>query len=142
MKKINIIDILIIVVIVAGIAAVGLIKSSGTGTAADAKKLVTLEITEKHEGFSENVVIGDTVTEKVEKNQIGVVVGVEATPCERNSYDRQTGEATVITIPERENVYVTMEVDADAEVAVGKTLSIITKHFTGSGYVTEITDAE
>lgn len=140
-KKFNAIDIIIAAVIIAAIAVCVILTgiSGNSGTETDTgKKLVTLEIAEKHIGFGENVVIGDRVTEKVEKKQIGKVVGVEVKPCEKNSYDRATGKATVTVIPERENVYVKMELDQNAEVAVGKQLSIITKHFAGYGYVTEI----
>lgn len=138
MKKLNVVDILIVIVLIAAIAAVAALKIGGVGTDTEAvKRTVTLELTEKHEGFSENVVIGDKVTEKVEKKQIGVITGVKAVPCEKNSYDRGTGEAVTVTIPEREDVYVTMEINDDPSITVGKTLSIITKHFTGSGYVVE-----
>ena len=140
-KKFNAIDIIIALVIIAAVAAcVVLSRASGRsdGNNSSGKRLVTLEITEKHIGFGENVVIGDRVTEKVEKKQIGTVVGVEVKPCEKNSYDRETGEPTVTVIPERENVYVQMELDEDSGVAVGKLLSIITKHFAGYGYVIEV----
>ena len=138
-RKFNAIDIIIAAVIIAAVAVCVVMSKSQVSSEADVgKKIVTLEITEKHIGFGENVVVGDKVTEKVEKKQIGTVTGVEVKPCEKNSYDRVTGEPTVTVIPERENVYVTMELDSNAEVAVGKMLSIITKHFTGFGYVTEI----
>ena len=141
-KKFNIIDVIIIAVIVVALAAVVVIKGkrpAAEETFSD-KKIVTLEILEKRVGFSENVTIGDKVTEKVEKKQIGKVIGVSARPSEKNSFDRKSGEATVAKIPEREDVYVTMELDASAEVAVGKQLSIVTKNFSGHGYVTEITE--
>ncbi len=141
MKRFNIIDAVIVVVILAGIAAVGFLKFNGGSTEAS-KMLVTLELTEKYEGFSENVVIGDSVTEKVQNVQIGKVVGVEAKPCKKNSYDRVTGAPIEITVPEREDVYITMEVDQTQDVAVGKNLSVITKHFAGAGYVTGLEAAE
>ncbi len=143
MKKINIIDIIIVLVIVAAVAAAMLMKiDDSTAIVAQGKKIVVLELTEKHVGFSENVIIGDKVTEKVEKKEIGTVTGVETKPCERNSYNYITGKAVVADIPERENVYVTIGVDKSANVAVGKQLSVITKHFSGSGYVVGVSDAE
>ncbi len=141
MKKLNIIDVIIVVVIIAGIAAVGLLKTGGD-VAEDSTKRVTVELSEKREGFSENVVIGDSVIEKVKKERIGKVVGVEVKPCIKNSYDRLTGAAKLVTIPEREDVYVTIEVSAAADVAIGKHLSIITKHFTGAGYITEMEEVQ
>ena len=140
-KRFNIIDVLIIILVLIAVAGVGIMRYAGkTSDADEAKKQVTLEITEKFVGFSENVVIGDKVTEKVDNKQIGTVTGVRTIPAEKNSYDRETGEAVVTLIPERETVYVTIETDKDEEVAVGKLLSVVTKHFSGSGYVTEVAD--
>lgn len=141
MKKFNIIDALIVVAIVAVIGGVFVLKNiGGTTEEVIGEKLVTLEILEKHEGFSENVVIGDKVIEKVEKKMLGTVESVSKKPSEKNSYDRVTGAAKTIIIPEREDVYVTIRADKNAEVAVGKQLSVITKHFTGHGYVTKVED--
>ena len=141
MKRFNIIDVIIVVVILLAVAAAVVLKS-GNGMDGELNtKTVTLELAEKRVGFSENVVVGDKVTEKVKKVQIGKVTGVEARPAEKNSYDRTTGEGTVINIPEREDVYVTMEIDGAAEVYVGKQLSVITKHFSGSGFVVAVSDA-
>ena len=106
MKRFNIIDVIIVVVILLAVAAAVVLKS-GNGMEGELNtKTVTLELAEKRVGFSENVVVGDKVTEKVKKVQIGKVTGVEARPAEKNSYDRTTGEGTVINIPEREDVYV------------------------------------
>lgn len=137
-KKFNVIDILIIAAVAVAVAGAAFIKKGGVEPEEDGKKLITLEITEKHTGFSENVVVGDSVTEKVHKKQIGTVVGVKKVNSEKNSYDRASGKPTVTVIPEREDVYVTMEVSSDTEAYVGKPLSVITKHFAGSGYVTAV----
>lgn len=134
MKKFNVIDIIIVVALIAAICA-GFLVAGGGESEDNAIKLITLEIPEKTEGFSENVVIGDKVTDKVEKNVLGVVTAVEVKPCEKNSYDRDNGGIVHTAIPMRENVYVTIETDADTEIEVGKSLSVITKHFAGAGYV-------
>lgn len=134
MKKFNVIDIIIVVALVAAVCA-GFILTGGSDGADGATKLITLEIPEKREGFSENVVIGDKAIDKVEKNELGVVTAVEVKPCEKNSYDRDNGGIVKTAIPMRENIYVTIETDADTEIEVGKSLSVITKHFSGAGYV-------
>lgn len=140
MKRFNIIDVIVVVLMVAVIAAVAMLKSGNTSNTEQSTKTVVLELAERKEGFSLNVVPGDRVTEKVKKVQIGTITDVEARPAEKNSYDRETGKAKAITIPEREDVYVTMQVDGLAEVYVGKQLSVITKHFSGSGYVVSVSD--
>ncbi len=141
MKKFNIIDVLIIIAVIAVIGGVFVLKNNGASNEnAVGEKLVTFEILEKFEGFSENVTVGDKVIEKVEKKPLGTVESVYKKPSEKNSYDRKTGEAKTVIIPEREDVYVTVRMPEDAEVAVGKQLSVLTKHFAGYGYVTEIVD--
>ncbi|MEE0943881.1 MAG: DUF4330 family protein [Clostridia bacterium] len=141
MKKFNIIDVIIVAVIILAVAAAVVLKSGGGSDMEKNTKTVTLELVEKRVGFSKNVIVGDKVTEKVKKVQIGKITGVEARPAEKNSYDRITGEAAIINIPEREDVYVTMEIDGSAEVYVGKQLSVITKHFSGSGFVVAVSNA-
>lgn len=137
MKKFNVIDIIIVVVLLGAVCA-GFLLGGGSKADDGKTKLITLEIPEKREGFSENVVIGDKATDKVEKKEIGIVTAVEVKPCEKNSYDRDNGGIVKTAIPMRENVYVTIETDADTEIEVGKSLSIITKHFAGAGYVVGI----
>lgn len=141
-KRFNIIDILIVLAVIL-IAAAALVMSGGSKTGEDTEsgvKTVVLEVTETHEGLWRSVTVGDKVTEKVEKKQIGKITDVSVKPATKASYDRRTGDAKIITLPEREDIYITMEVDKDADVAVGKSLSIVTKHFAGHGYVTRIDD--
>lgn len=141
-KRFNIIDILIVLAVIL-IAAAALVLSGKGKTGEDTEsgvKTVVLEVMETHEGLWRNVTVGDKVTEKVEKKQIGKITDVSVKPATKASYDRRTGEPKIITLPEREDIYITMEIDKDADVAVGKALSIVTKHFAGHGYVTRIDD--
>lgn len=133
MKKFNVIDIIIVVVLIAAVCA-GFIISGGKNKT-DATKVITVEIAEKREGFSENIVIGDKVTDKIEKKELGVITGFEVKPCEKNSYDRVSGKTFIAVVPKRENIYVSIKADANAEIEVGKSVSVISKHFAGAGYV-------
>ncbi|MBQ6893020.1 MAG: hypothetical protein IJN48_02335 [Clostridia bacterium] len=134
MKKINVVDLLIVLVLIAAVAVVAALGFSEK-TVEEDKYIITLELMEKRAGFSENVIVGDTVVERVQHLEIGVITDVYAIPCERTTYDRVTGEPLTVTIPEREDIYITMEIEDASTISVGKVLSIITKHFTGSGYV-------
>ncbi len=140
MKKFNVIDINIAVLLAVAVCA-GFILTGGEAEDG-ATKLITVEIQEKWEGFSENVVIGDKATDKIEKTELGVVTAVEVKPSERNTYDRDTGGIVHAVLPTYENVYVTIETDADTEVEVGKLVSVITKHFSGAGYVVDVKYSE
>lgn len=140
-KRFNIIDILIVLAVIL-IGAAALVMSGGKADedTESGVKTVVLEVMETHEGLWRSVTVGDKVTEKVEKKQIGKITDVSVKPATKASYDRKTGEPKIITLPEREDIYITMEIDKDADVAVGKSLSIVTKHFAGHGYVTRIDD--
>lgn len=140
-KRFNVIDILIIAVAVLAIAAVFFgTRRNAPDETQEGVVLVTMEIAETHEGLWRSVTVGDKVTEKVEKKEIGKISAVSVKPAQKASYDRRTGEPEIITLPEREDIYITMELDKGADVAVGKPLSIVTKHFAGHGYVTRIED--
>lgn len=136
MKRFNIIDVIILLLIVCAICGIGFVKQKkGSVDDIQQKYIVTLEIKEKNIGFSKNVVAGDVVIEKEKKNELGTITGVYSKPAETSSYDRITGEAKTVTIPEREDVYVIMELNKNDAFGVGKKLSIVTKHFSGYGYV-------
>ena len=140
-KRFNVIDILIAAVVLLAIAAVFFgTRRTQSGEREQSTKIVVMEVAETHEGLWRSVTIGDKVTEKVEKKEIGKITDVSVKPAEKASYDRRTGAAEIITIPEREDIYITMELDMNADVAVGKPLSIVTKHFAGHGYVMSIDD--
>lgn len=143
MKKFNAIDVIILLVIIAAVALAGAVKLTGVSTREEKDtKIVTLELVEKREDFAANIIVGDKVTDKIMNTVIGEVVGVETRPCEKNGYNQETGEPIVIKVPERVDVFVSMEVDVDEEIYVGKSLSVLTKHFTGSGYVVDVAENE
>ncbi|MBS7297589.1 MAG: DUF4330 family protein [Eubacteriales bacterium] len=143
MKKFNVIDAIILLVIVVAVALVGTVKLSGVGAGTEADtKIITLELAEKREDFAENVIVGDKVSDKIMNTVIGEVVDVKTRPCEKNGYNQETGAAVLVKVPERVDVFVTMEVDADAEIYVGKSLSVRTKHFAGSGYVVDVSEKD
>ncbi len=138
MKKFNVLDIIIVLFLCVVLAGLLFINKGGEVEIEEAKVNVVLEITEKPEGFYKNVVIGDTVTDKVTKAQIGVVTGVTSDKCTLWGYNAVTGEGVESTLPGYENVYVEMELLKSSGAAVGDKLSIITKHFAGWGYVVEL----
>lgn len=138
MKKFNILDILIVLVLVCVVAGLMFFNKGGEVEVEEKKVVATLEINEKPEGFHKNVVIGDAVTDKVKKSIIGTVTGVEAKECTMNGYNAKTGESVISSLPGKENVYVTMELSASSGAKVGEKMSIITKHFAGWGYIVDL----
>ena len=139
MKKFNIIDIIILLLIVCAICGIGFVKQKkGSVDDIQQKYIVTLEIKEKNIGFSKNVVAGDVVIEKEKKVELGEVVDAYAKKCEVSSYDRNTGEPKISIVPGKEDVYVTMKLNKNDVIGVGKLLSVVTKHFAGHGYIVKV----
>jgi len=141
MKKFNILDIIIVLFLCVVLAGLLFLNKGGEVEVEESKVIATLEISEKPVGFYKNVVVGDTVTDKVSKARIGVVTGVEKDKCTLWGYNAETGVGVESVLPEHENVYVEMELLKSAGAAVGDKLSIITKHFAGWGYVVKLEEA-
>ena len=141
MKKFNILDIIIVLFLCLVLAGLLFINKGGEVEVEEAKVIATLEISEKPEGFYKNVVVGDTVTDKVKKSKIGVVTDVWSDKCTLWGYNAKTGEGVEATLPGYENIYIEMELLKSAGAAVGDKLSIITKHFAGWGYVVKLEEA-
>lgn len=138
-KKFNLLDALIIVLVIVIIGGFVLYK---TVLKRDSEKVqyayITIEITEMPVGFSENIVIGDTVTEKVQNEKIGTVTDFYTTECTKYAYNNEKGVGQFSVVPDMETEYVTVRVQKDADIAVGKMMSIYTKHFAGYGYTVDL----
>ncbi len=141
MKKFNILDIIIVLFLCVVLAGLLFLNKGGEVEIEESKVVATLEIAEKPVGFYKNVVVGDTVTDKVSKARIGVVTGVEKDKCTLWGYNAETGVGVESVLPGYENVYVEMELLKSSGAAVGEKLSIITKHFAGWGYVVKLEEA-
>ncbi len=136
---INLIDLLIILaaalIIVFGYM---FLNSSVNEPVEQKKQLVTVEITRRRESFCQNIKAGDVAIEVVNNVPIGVVKGVSYEPSVEHFVSDKDGSIKKITVPERFDAKVIVEVSADEEIEVGKLLSLRTKSFVGSGYVLSV----
>ena len=140
---INVVDLLILL-IVAGIAIVGYqFLNSGIAAPAEQKtQLVTMEITKKRESFCKSIKIGDEVIEKVNNVPYGIVKAVSYKPAEETVASELDGKVKKVSVPERFDATIVLEVPVQESVQVGKLLSLKAKHFTGSGYVLAVEAVE
>lgn len=138
---INVVDLLIILLVVV-IAVVGykFLNNTVTEPAEQRTQLVTMEITNKRESFCKNIKIGDEAIEKVNNVPFGIVKAVSYKPAEETVASKVDGTINKVSIPERFDATVVLEVPVTANVQVGKLLSLKAKNFTGSGYVLAVED--
>ncbi len=148
--KINIIDLLVIVVIIA--AAIGISARFITNAAKDAKSVTDFSYVVKIEGVRNYTVNALEKMGKVSNIKTGELIGeitnVKSEPQTRQQID-ENGRVVNAEIPERYNVYVTVSaegkdsedgyfVGGDIELSVGTTMTMATKYVNSTGRVTEI----
>ena len=111
-----------------------------------------IEVQNIEERFSDRVKKGQSVEEAVERRQIGTVVGVQAVPASRITFDSETGRETVSAYEDRIHLKITIEAQAveterefqadGCTIRVGQLYSLILPDFYGYGYCTELIDKE
>lgn len=139
-RKFNAIDILIIffaaVVIVGGTFAVNKFMNRESGET----KQIVLEVLDNKKSFCDIVKTGETVYDGVENVQLGQIIAVETKPAETDSFSSIDGVIKHTTIPERYDMYLTIEIPQETDVLVGKQLWLETAAYKCSGYILEVND--
>ncbi len=140
-RKINFIDILVAVLLVAAAVAVFFFFSGkeAKGATDTEQAHFTLEVTGIPEVLKDAPKVGDTVSEKKTLSKIGVIEKVEAVPQEENVLNSLTGEYVKAAIPGRYKLYITCKgtatlasnklVFGDFTMGVGTAVNIQSKHF-------------
>ncbi len=151
--RINIVDILITVVIACVIAVGAIMIANAFGVDASSDKgALTVEYTLQFSGlqseFAEKAQAGDTVVEAAKRLGLGTVTSVRHEPYTKDVYNAETGAMQVATHPDYVTVYITIRADGylsdemyyvnGVKIAVGTGISIHTKNFCGTGYVSEM----
>ncbi len=158
--RFNCID-FIIILIVAAVVAVGIYMimpkggSSSDGAAVgnrNVKATIEIEFMKKDEFLTELPKVGDNVTIGVKEKMPAVVTKVESRPAEEISYDLSVGTASWQTIPNKYDIYVTMEADAvetesqininGSPIRIGDNDAVRSKGWAGHGFVTKLDISE
>ncbi len=147
--RVNIVDILITVAIACLITFCVLMLANAFGTDAAAKTDVTVEYTIQFRGlrseFANKVKSGDIVIDAQKRQGLGTVQSIKYSPYIVDVYDSETGEMVAAEHPS----YITLEITVLAngyisgemyyvngiKMGVGAGLSIHTKNFAGTGYI-------
>ena len=156
--RINFIDVLILLVIAAVIFAllyVFVLSGNKNETTIDnhyATLRFVVQAVGVDEDFADNVQIGDKVEEAVARKQLGKVVGVQAEPFQKITFDYGTETETVSVAEGKVTMNVTIEVTAietdsefsvdGASIRVGQLYSLALPNIYLSGYCIELSKIE
>ena len=111
MKKISIIDILIVLVLVGAVGFLGM-KVVNSGAHKGEKKLVnyTVQLQGVDKGRYDGIQIGDVVSiNEKNSNTTAVVTNVEKTTAEVMTYNSNTGEYKLVENPDKEDIMIDLE---------------------------------
>ena len=139
-KKLNVIDLLIILFLAAVIAAGMLYARKISKPAEEGPKTIVLEVTEKREGFLSVMQEGDQLWDGTQKKEFGVLKSVESRPASKDAFSQKDGKIRKVEIPERYDLYLTVEVPESKKVNVGKGLWLESQRYKCSGYVLEVSE--
>lgn len=139
-KKFNVIDGLIILFL-AAVVAVGMVyvrrisKPAEEGT-----KTIVLEVREKKELFASVMQEGDQLWDGTQKKEFGVLKSVEKRPARKDVVSQKDGTIRSVEIPERYDIYLTVEVPESEKVNVGKGLWLESQRYKCNGYILEVSE--
>lgn len=148
----NFFDIIIIVLVIA--LAAGFIwfqkRDSSSGDAAGMQKVqYQVEITNLTADMSELIKAGDTIVDKIKKQEMGKVVTAEVYPMKKAAVNMQTGDTLYSDLPDEYSALITLETecrdtgsalasDSGYQVRVGTDVSILGPGYGGGGFVVNV----
>ncbi len=151
--RINFVDVLLTVMIACILAVGAFMIGSAFGIDVSAEKEeLTVEYTLQFRGlmpeFVDNVEVGDIVIDAQKRLNIGTVESVWYEPFTKDVYNEETGEMVKATHPDYLTLYVRISTPGyitdemyyvnGIKMAVGVGLSIHTKNFCATGYVSDM----
>ena len=151
--RINIVDILITIVLAAVIAvgAIMIANAFGVDASTDKENFTveyTLQFSSLRPEFAEKAQAGDIVVEAAKRLGLGTIKSVEYEPHVIDVYNKETGEMQRTEHPDYITLRITIVADGylsdemyyvnGVKIAVGTGMSIHTKNFCGTGYVSSM----
>ncbi len=145
-KKLNAIDIGVIVIIAIVIIAAAILllpKKSTDSSASDGKnastQTVVLEVKKKTETFCNAVQVGDEVKDPSNMKKIGKIVSIDRVPSTAYTVSPEDASFVVATVPDNYDMYVTVELNGVKDTKrIGTSLSIRGKKYICQGYIVDI----
>lgn len=145
------IDLLIILVIIAGIAAAGW-KLIPRGENTNVKAVYTVMLAGKDDEFIDSMHIGDTVSISNKEKDTGKITKLETKPAESIQFNSIKGEYALDSIANKKDIFVTIESSAtetdsiikagSTPVKVGLEMPVRGKGYASNGYVVALDTVE
>lgn len=149
--RFTIIDLLIVIVLIGGLAFVG-IKFMPKETKETTKAVYTVMLNGKDKEFSNAITVGDTVSISNKEKDTGVVTDVKSMPAESIQLDSINGTYSKGEIQNKQDVYVTIESKVTATdslikagntpIKVGLSMPVRGKGYASMGFVVELETVE
>lgn len=147
-KKFNVFDIIIVIVVLA-IAGGAYVFTHRTQAKETQLLRYSLELNECPEGFSQNIKVGDKLTDNVKNYNMGTITSVEARPSIRLGEDKINGNVIESTLDGKETVIIVVEanviedgpdfkVDGGYVVKAGRDVSVKGNGYAGRGFILTI----
>lgn len=155
--RLNLFDIIIIVLVIAVAAAVVITKTgifkkdvSTSPSSSSSNELVySAEIYDLPESTASQIKVGDKMTDKIKKVEMGEIIDVQFEPYRKLTNDFVNGNVLQTEVPNRKKAIIKIKATATEtdteilvgnsyEVKVGKQVSVIGPGYAGTGYITEI----
>ncbi len=140
-KRFTFIDGIITAVVIAAVAAAGVMAASKAGIGAEHKRATfTVLLASQEPGVAEAMTVGDKVTLSYTDKDRGTLTGIETKPAETMTFDSINGEYRMEPVEGKEDVYATVEADVnvtDEYIKTGETLIRVGSEMPvrGKGYV-------
>ncbi len=140
MKKIkfNLIDILVVVLVLALIAGGVFFAKSYNKNEEQGTKTIVLEAKELKKSICDVVKTDDIAYDGTKNTRLGEIVDFEVKPAMTDSISSRDGVVKKVEIPERYDLYLTIEVPQNSDIQIGEHFWIETSVFKCNGYVLEI----
>ena len=146
--RFTLIDLLIILVVIAGIAVMAVkVLPSKVGNKKESVTYTVL-LTQKEDGFIDAMHIGDVVSISNKEKDTGKVVALDKKPSEMMTFDSIKGVYNNEKLEEKQDVYVTIESDAtvtdslitagSTPIKVGLEMPVRGKGYASMGYVIKV----
>lgn len=149
----NFFDIIIIVLVIALAAGFVLFQKRGSSSGDAAAGMQTVqyqvEVTNLTADISDQIKAGDTIVDKIKKQEMGKVTAAEVYPMKKAAVNMETGDTLYSDVPDEYAALITIETEckdtgsalaaaSGYQVRVGTDVSILGPGYGGGGFVVNV----
>lgn len=133
---VNLIDLLIVLAAVLCVFAAYKILEDRISVGGErASEVIVVEIKQKEDIFCRDIKQNVPIYDRTDNKQIGTLIEAQVKPSTSYTNSLIDGTVSEVSVPDRSDVLLTIALDTDTEMYVGKYISVNTKEFMGAGYI-------